>query len=662
MKSKSKTENKIRLNFLVPGVLFGCVGAGYLSEVPNWVIGLPFQFGSLWAIWKAFPSCSDTYQPLIEKFTPLPKKAFLWPWAIVLVIAAWVFSFFCFENQWWIVGGVGVILLACGLYFNFKCFRNPLKPKEIISDKVVLIILLVLTVILRFPFLNQNFTGFQNDEATNLLGTMDLLQGKIENIFSESFRFTNSSYLLLAPSFMIFGAGLAPARGTAAVLSLLSVYFFYRWCRLYFGVAASGLATAFFSYSWWLLFDSLSPFLHISTVFFEIVSFYFWARALRDGRRLYFAIAGISMGACFWTYIAGRLILVILVCSFIGSCFIEGKRFYKSYWKHSLFTFLCFFWFLGPFLVSQAHHPQDFYGHVQELSILGTNQHDFALPLERIFTTFYTFFWPNPYCELASGLKNIPRLDPFLGLFCIFGIFLALFFIRRRINLVILFGLGFGIMAHALSRGYFSSPASFNGHRCTIVLPILFLFTAHGLDWTVGYIYAKPRPLRLAGFLLLAVLIGGSLTLNIRDYFFEFQNNPEAWGTLFSHTENAEVIESFYPKDHIVLEGHDFSGWFGCGCYDTQEEFLTVQKGILVNKKTPIDLPIKSQVSKDVVIFFADWDKYDAEEKKVREFYPRAIWKEYKNKYGNLYLTTVEITKEDVQELQKGVKLDVPLL
>lgn len=671
MKKKPKYKSKtvaweIRWLFLVPGVLLGCTGAGFLSGDPNWLVGLPLQALSLWAIWMAFPSQSGTVQPPAEKITPLRGKDKRLNWPLFLAATVWFFTAFCFEKHWWVTGGVGAVLLLWILNFSISKFTNFPKPKENISEKVVLGSLLVITVLLRFPFLNQNFTGLQSDEAFNLFGSINVLQGNPKTPFSGEYLRAYFPYFLLAPFFKVFGITLAAGRGTAAFLSVIAVYFFYRWCRLYFGVAASGLAAVFFSYCWWNLLNSLSPSLHIATVLFEITSLYFWVLALRYGRRLYFGLAGICMALCFQSYIAGRLLLVMVAFAFIGSCFFEGRKFFKAYWKHGLFTVLCFLWLIGPYLVNMSKHPENFFGHIQDLNLLryaGEHQ-QYALPFERLVTTFYSFFWPNPYSDVGSALKNTPCIDAFLGLFCFLGIILAFFSYRRRGALLALSVLIFGIFSEALAVPYFYHPAFFNGHHCALVLPILCFLMAQGINWILVFFAAKPKPFRLIGISFLVFVTGVSIALNLHDYFFKFGDSPNEWNSLgFCHIAHAKAIESYYPKNHIVVEGHIIYDLFYSSCYDQAEQFLTYQK-VPVNKAAPLEMPIRAAVTKDVVLFLSDWEKYDGEKEKVRKFYPRAVFQDYKNPFGEKYLTTIEIQKEDIQKLQKEkhLKLDTPLL
>jgi hypothetical protein len=659
---KTKNLDEIRWIFLIPGIVLGIVGAVSLSDIPNWFIGLPAHIISLWAIWNAFPPISETYETAAEKVTPLPKKDPYWSQAALALIAIWGLTYVCFQFKWWFIGGAGVLLIICGFYFAVRRYKNFPHSKELSSGNTVLIILLILAVLLRYPFIHQNITGFQNDEATNLLGAMDLLKGNIKNPFGGSYFFGFFPYFVLAPAFKIFGISLAVGRGTAAFVSLICIIFFFRWCRLYFGLVSSGLATTFFSYCWWSLFDSLSPFFHIIMVLVEIIAFYYLALSLRNGRRLYFGLTGIFLGLCFQAYIPGRSTILIVGLAFIASYLVEGEKFLKTYWKHSLLLVFCFLWAVGPYLASMLKDPKSFFGHVQDVNIwiAMVQQNNYALPLEKFLITFYTFFWPNTHTELGTGLDHYSRIDPFTGLFSLLGIIVAIVFFRRRWNQLALITLLFAILSNALSKGPGQEPNSFSGHRCTMALPILCFFMAQGMDWALGFFASKPKIFRWVGIILLTLMTGLSFAWNIHGYFFKFDDSQDSWDKLgFAHLAHVEAMESFYPKDHIVLEGHD-KGFFYCNCWDQEEQFLTYQR-IPHNEGMPLPLPIRAAVTKDVVIFFTDWEQYDGEKAKIRKLYPKATWKDFKNKFGYTYLTTVEISKEDVQSLQTRMKLDPPL-
>ncbi len=221
-------------------------------------------------------------------------------------------------------------------------------------------------------------------------------------------------------------------------------------------------------------------------------------------------------------------------------------------------------------------------------------------------------------------------------------------------------GLLFGIISNAFAIME-NDPAFFNGHRCFLVLPFLCFLTAQGIDWAVRFMAARPKPIRITGILLLVIIMVCSVSMNINNYFFKFEvDHDNRWYFSYSAFSIADVIKSYYPKDHVVCEGKKFTDQFICSNYDSPEIFLTYQQ-VKINEGTPLAMPIKAQVTKNVVLLFSDWQEYDAEKVKVQQLYPRAVWKDYKDEYGVRYLATVEIPMENIQVLQKGIKLD-PLL
>jgi hypothetical protein len=643
----------IRWIYLFPGIMLGCAGVWLLSGNPNWLFGLPIQAIALWALWEAFPPESRTLHPLHERISPSCGKGMDSNFLFIAAIIAWFFTYAFFYMRWWIAGWAALALLSgTVIWFVIKAGPSP-RPKEIFTDKTALILLMVPTILLRFPFLTQNFTGLQVDEGYNLMTAIGVLQGQLNTPYGSSGAWPFLPRFILASVLKVFGTELPAARGLSALLSVVFVYYFYRWCRLYFGVAASWLAAAFFSYCWWDLFFSLSVFNHLYTVFFEVLGFFFLSKALKEGRKPHFALAGFCMAASIMTYYSGRLVPVMAATALITYWLIEERDFLGAYWEHSLFAALCFLWLAGPQLVFLYFHPVEILGWAQQLSITGiaVQSGNYALPLERIASSF--------------GLNALPCLDPFLGFFCLLGLFLAVRHIRQWKNLAALTGLAFGIIANAFSFSAGATsvdPLYFHAGRSFLVLPFLCFLMAAGLDRVVGLVPSMAKRPRTAWVLFGIILLGSSFALNAHCYFFKFGNDAGAWSPLgFNHLSAVEVIKKLSPANHLVLEGHRANDTGTYSCLDTVEEFATYHK-VPVNKGLTLDRPIRAKVTKNVAYIFFTLERNDPLKKKVKRIYPRAVWKSHKNKFGETFLETVEIRKEDILWLQRRHKLEKPLL
>lgn len=660
-------ENGIRWRSLMVGLIFGGFGINFISgESPNWFLGIPLQAFAFFLIWNAFNPRSKILNLTSGKSVSVNKNDHYWFWILLSGMFVWAFSCICFYKEMWATGIFSVVFLL-GIFISAAVqFPNPPQARSPLTERTALIILLGFTILLRFPFLNQNFTGFQPDEGYYLLSAIDVIHGKPKTPFQSDFFWCYFPRYFMALPLVVFGYKLSVAKGFSAILSTVYVFYFYRWCRVYFGILASLLGAAFFSFCWWNLFFSLSTFEHLFTVLFQVIAFYFLAKALKEGNRFYFGVTGICLAASFMSYTSGPLVPFIAAITVACYFSVWKEKFFKAYWKHSVFSGLIFLWLLGPFiafLIETRGH--DLFKRANQLSIWEAviNQQQWSLPFERILGTVYTLFEPNySGIDLRFGISGVPYLDPFIGWFCILGIVLGVFSITQWKNLICFFGIVLGLMATAFaSESNNPQPMEFAGGRCFFILPFLCFFIAQGFDWAVRLISLLPKPAKLVAFSLLFVLFCGSVGMNVSAYYFKFDNvnNYDKLG--FRQMLMADVLKSFYPKDHIVVEAVTHYGIFYSNCWDTEQRFLTYGQ-VQVNEGAPFELPISAEVTKDVVIFFTN-DKYEIDEMgKVRSLYPDAIWKEYKDKYDRNYLNTVEISKNDIQAMQKGMKLNAPLI
>ncbi len=682
----------IRWVLLGSGILLSCVGIGFLSgDAPNWLFGLPFQAIAFWALWNAFPIQPRTLPQTAPQITPLRKNETKWLWLVLAVIASWVFAYYCFSRVWWMAGTVTSVALLGTVILCAGRWRNPPPARKLFSDNTALVLLMILTVLLRFPFLNHFFAGLQNDEAYNFLGAFNILNGNVKTPFENSGNYAYLPTIFMAFFVYLFGAKLAVAKGVSALISVIPIYFFYRWCRLYFGVGASLLASSFFSFCWWDLFFSFSIHQNIFTACFEVAAFYFLSKAVRDGEKWNFAWSGIFMAMSILTYYTGRLVPIMAVIVIIFYWWLGKSRFPKFFgWKIS-FLSVFFLWMIGPYLVFIYHKPEELYGRAAELYDMPIvmQKQAYLMPLERILTGFYTFLFPNnPRVDLGFGLSSVPCLDPFLGLFFLFGVVLAVYSLRQWRNLLALTGILIGLAANAIASGSTETgPFGFHSGRCFFIFPFLCFLMAQGLDWGIRLVSSLPKKLKISCNMALVLLAVCSAYTNINTYFFKFKDSSANYFTLgFGHIAVVDLFKSYISKDHVVAEGINNNGSFSSGAFDLIDRVLTMHNvpvkfdgptygcydllgsdpaahGIPVNLGWPLPLPIRAQVSKGVVIFFPFWEEklFEPEKGKVRQFYPNAVWETHKNQSGEALVMTAEIKMEDIQNLQKGMKLDPPL-
>jgi hypothetical protein len=641
--------------YLLVGIATGYFGTRlwWGNGEPNWWLGTPLQLLSAWLLWMAFPARAsipkDPPAPQSNVFSRPKPGSFspFYPFALAIV-GQILFAF----HQ--LVPG---LIFWC---FSITLFRRlAARTAETSSQKTFkpeykwLGLILLLAVLMRFPFLGQFITGFQIDEANHFNEARNVLAGLTKSPFvTVWYGSVALHYFALALMLKIFGASCAAAKAFSAVVSIGVLVVFYLWCRLFFGSKASLMATFLMAVNWWFMYFSLSMFQNMLLCLFEVLTFYFLEKALLTGKRSDFWWAGVSLALCFMEYLPGRLVPAMFLSCLVLFWAVKGKAFWKAYAKPLFLSILAFFWLAVPFIYFAIKEPYYFFLRSKEISIFN-EVHGLAqlgYVLKRIFWTLATFVWPNPHVDERFYSLGFSELDPLSGAFLVFGLLITILSFRKRVSGYILVGLVFGVATNVLAiQGPNTHPAYVNCLRYFTVVPFLFLAVARFFDWVYRYSEVFNEKVKSIGRILLAAALAGVLAWNIVAYYFSFKTQTQ-WGVLgYPHFQIAEYLQSHYPAYHLLV---------GRDCYTSLEQVLTNGRVKVPEPYTDFDLPVKNKVEKNVLFVF----RYDLPgQNLIRKYYPKAVWGELRDKWGEPAGKTVEVSKADIEAAQKGLTLTEPL-
>ena len=165
---------------------------------------------------------------------------------------------------------------------------------------------------------------------------------------------------LVAVSFFIFGAKLWAIRVVAAVCGILTVLGTYLVAKdLVKDKSVALLSSFFLAVSFWHILISRVGFRVIMVPFILTFAVYFLLKAFRKNNLFYFIVAGILWGLGFYTYIAFRLSVLLLVAILIL------KRNLRSSVVFLATTFLVAL----PIGLYFLHNPQDFISRTSDISV-----------------------------------------------------------------------------------------------------------------------------------------------------------------------------------------------------------------------------------------------------------------------------------------------------
>jgi hypothetical protein len=648
----------IKYRFLVPGLIFETLAIVFLSgnllQISNWIIGGACWLLTFFLLVKAFSE--DTSKvPIKESIIGIPmggvKKIKPVRFEILfLILTIWISTFFYFEKQNWLFGIIGLalfVMLVVLSKMRTEITKSPnSKDKSNKYENYLLWFLIIFSSLLRFPWIYHNFVGLQADEGALLLNTWSIMKGKLLSPFTVIWSNNPSfTYFILAQFLHILGFKLAMARAVTALVAVLTIWVFFKWCRFYFDVMASFLATFLFSISWWNLFFSMSLFHAMYTNLFEVSTFYFLEKGFRRKKAIDFALSGLFIAASVMSYISGRLVPIMILVVILSLIVINGKKFLQSYLKYLVLLALSTLLLLGPFLVLVFHQPSVFFARSEQLNIfkLILKTKNFLLPLKTTFWTIYTLFFPNVFgIDCRFDLPLNPGLDIVTGFFGFMGLILTIRSIRKNENIIFIVGFLAGVIANSFAiEGPNPNPAFFKALRCFLILPFLFLMVATAFQWLIQWEkehnFGKIYHNAIKGILIVLLII--SCVINFNIYFFKFRNSEISWSDLgFNHLRAASIYKKYYPQNKVITY------W----AFDSVvEKVMNDFNHVKVTSVNHLQLPLHVSTSKNVALVIPN-GLWMNQLSKIRQLYPRAKWKYIKNRFGQQVFFVITIPHDEL--------------
>lgn len=648
---------------LLGGIILGFVGMKVIGGFrPNWVLGGPLELLSAFLIICSFPkkfeiqtTAEEKKEDGLEGVTKPLWNAFIWLGIVILMVISQIKFRMDSLTTGWILALVSLFLIV--LFRGGRALISSKSAEFHFDETLWFWIVMIGAAVLRFSLLGNNFTGLQGDEANNLTDEVGVLEGNLTSPFVTGWGGTPTfPDFIVAIFFKIFGVNLWVARLVSVLASLISLWFFHRWCRFWMGNLASLIAVFLLAVSWWFLYFSFSPFHNSLLLMWQIMAFYFLEKGLKEGKRMDFWWAGFCVAASLMNYVAGRSVPIAMFATVLGYMFFRKDRFLKTFWKPLILTALGFFWFAGPYLYYAVQYPNEIWGRVKPgwISYSAQQTGNYFFLLKSYFWTVSSLLAPAPGMDLRFAVSGLPLVDPFVAGLMLIGLALCLFNLSQPISWLLLPGFFLGLSANALARiDLIGNVTYVHSVRYSIIIPFVFFSCGWGFEWLLrSYQSFRGPKWGWIGWMTAAIVIGG-LTLNEPLFVPRFGHDSGNWGEIGSgQIAEANLINANASKKQFLVE--DVS--LGPAIY-----FLTHGKAQVAGLSIDRDIPIHFKSTKDVMLIFAPWRISPEQTKKLKNTYPNAVWTEYKTPFGDPYIVTFDIPLAEVQERQKDLVVTMPL-
>jgi 4-amino-4-deoxy-L-arabinose transferase-like glycosyltransferase len=266
------------------------------------------------------------------------------------------------------------------------------------------ILIIASGIFFRFWQLGSVPPGVQYDEAYNGLNALEALKtGDYKIFYTENYGREGFHINVTAFFVKFFGPISLSLRVANAIWGSLTLIGFYLLLRqLKFSRLSVLLGTFMLTYSFWHLDFSRTAYRAIMVPLLLSWIFYFFFKAIdsEKNRKYYFAISGILFGLGFHTYIAFRIVPVILA-SVALAVILTKKGFLKKNWKSAVIFSAVSLAVALPIFVYYSGHMKDFMSRSEAVSIFNT-------PKMSPGTAFVTSLSTHINAFFVSGDRN-PR-------------------------------------------------------------------------------------------------------------------------------------------------------------------------------------------------------------------------------------------------------------
>ena len=630
------------------------------GETPSRVaiLFLPAALLFLWAADKPAP------------WPPLPLRR-CWPrWSLALTGSGLLLGVIALALFWRPAGSrpqftglplwlwfISIPLFVVGTWFQERSPHEE-KKRDISRWEIGLLFLILLAAFfLRVWQIDRIPNGCQSDECNNGLDALQWLSGAPYTPYAHTNEGQATFFTyLLALSLKLLGANVPNMRLVSAISGTVTVLAFYLLARDLFGpkagLAASGLLAAC---RWHITFSRIVYELILMPLF-EVLLVYLLLRALREGRRGYWALAGVALGGGLHTYTAFRVI-PFLVAGFL------------IYW----FLYTLVMERAGKSLPPQARQPsrlwQDLEGvaclvgaaalTVLPLGVYAVQHWDIILSRTRHISVFvdvseagsYAPIWSNLRKTLLmfnwrgdagglNGLPNAPLLDFVAGVLFVLGLAYALRHILRPLPfLYVAWFIVAGSVA-VLSVAHEAPTA----RRSFGLVPLLYLLAGLAIDQVWRAVRrTRWRETRAEAVLAgaMALLVIGVGISNAYTYFAVQAINPSV---LFAFSPHESAIGQYLAQ----LEGDPYILMTPNFVNHSAVRFIGQRKVTPLNFGQQI--PLRQDVGRDLLYLLDPVD--ERLEPLFRQVYPAGKWQVQRDRYGRPLFISFEVPQERLAEAQ----------
>ena len=412
------------------------------------------------------------------------------------------------------------------------------------TEKLVLILILVIAAFFRLYQLDSIPPGIYPDEAVNGNNALEVLDtGKPQVFYPDNNGREGLFINLTALSFKIFGVNIWSFKLVAVLAGILGIWALYLLAKEMFSWQIGAISSFLMAISFWHVNFSRTHFRAILAPMLITFTIYFLWKGLKGKQLLNFMWSGIFLGLGLYTYLAFRVTPLILILGLWAYWQFIKKDFDREQYNHARKHI-----FHGAILLLIAAtlvalplgayywvHPEDFLGRTSQISVFSSDQFWKQLGTN-ILQTLGIFNFEGDH-NWRHNFSGRPILLWPVGVLFAAGFFRSIlkFFKHRKdhghfsaVQTILLSWFFIG-----LAPIFLSSEGLPHALRAILVAPVVFLFAGEGAWWFFSWLKnwygardKHPHEAVLVSSLVMTIFMGSLGLAEYRKYFIDWAQNP----------------------------------------------------------------------------------------------------------------------------------------
>lgn len=409
--------------------------------------------------------------------------------------------------------------------------------------------ILLLAIFFRFWQLDSVPPGLHPDEAANGLDVLRIFGGDHRPLYATNGPREALFFYLMAPFVWILGNTILALRLAPALIGSLAVLATYLFMREWFSKRAALIGAFLMASAPWAVTLTRDVFRAALVPLMIPLTIWLYTKAVKTGRKLWYILAGVSLGAGFYTYLSFRIVPFLLIL-IAGFALIWYRQQLKEQIKPLLLTAAAALVVLLPLIIFAFYHPADVIGGRSSVSFLNEELNN-GQPLQTLATTvkdtalMFNFAGDENF---RHNLGGEPMLNFFVGIMFVLGVGLSLVRIKdiRYFSLLAIFGA-------MLVPEVLTAEGIPHGLRAIGVLPVVYVFAAIGIVELIARwrgVFPFNPAARIFGLIVLISILTLSTFSNFQRYFVAYANAPPVYD---AYSEDVTAIAHY-------MNEHEFSG------------------------------------------------------------------------------------------------------